>query len=640
MMFEKPNVLYFLFLLIIPILVHLFQLRKYKTTKFSNVAFLEQIRLQSRKSNRLKKWLILCTRLLGLTFLILAFAKPFIPNTDSTQQDSEVVVYLDNSYSMELPSQQTSLLEEAKQNLWSQLKTDQRFTLFTNNHTWENVIKADFTDDFFSIDFTPTRLSYQNLLLKAESLFNNQMSDKRLFIISDALNFKKDFRLNPEFEFDIQLILKEPTSFKNFYISNAQLQQNNTTTELSAQIESNQTTDEDVTVSLFNGSQLIAKSRAKFEDKTSSMVYFELQDPSLSEGILRINADEMSFDNSLYFSINQNLPIRVLVLESDIESQNSFLASIYSGNRFEYESLNNKNTEYSKISNADVILLNGIENVDDVLSNQINDFVANGGSLVIIPDEKSTALSYQNFNFIPSIDFNVNTGEQLVTNINFDHPIFKNVFSETIQNFDYPSTSNSVQLPSAFTPILSYSNGNAFLGQLGSIYVFSSSLQPSISNFINSPLVVPVFYNIAIQSRPSPELYSTIGEGSKIKVEANLDTDEVLKLFRKNTALIPQQVKRQNTVEINTQYQPESAGHYQLKHNDSTLLHLSFNYSREESQLHPLDRSQLDIKTFSSISSAFESYTEDRKILELWIWMLIFAVGLFTIELLILRFLN
>lgn len=640
MMFEKPNVLYFLFLLIIPILVHLFQLRKYKTTKFSNVALLEQIRLQSRKSNKLKKWLILCTRLLGLTFLILAFAKPFIPHSDSATQDTEIIVYLDNSFSMELPSLQTSLLEEAKQNLWSQLKTDQRFTLFTNNQTWENVTKADLTNDLFSIDFTPARLSYQNLLLKAESLFKSKTSDKQLFIISDALNFKNDIQLNPDYKFDIQFIIKEPSSFQNFYITNAQLQQNNTSSELSVEIKSSQTTDEDVTVSLHNGSQLIAKSRAQFQDKTSTIVNFELEDSSFSEGILSINADEVSFDNSLYFSTNTNLPIRVLVLESSIESQNSFLSSIYNGDRFKYESLNIKDVEYSKISDADIILLNEIQNIDDVLGNQINDFVANGGSLVVIPHEKSTVSSYQTLNVIPSINFNINTGKQQVTSINFDHPLFKNVFSETIQNFDYPSTSKSVKLPSSLSPVLSYSNGNAFLGQSGKTYVFSSSLHPSISNFINSPLVVPVFYNIAIQSRPSSELYSTIGEESTIQVEASLNTDEVLKLHQNNTVLIPQQIKRQNTVEINTQYQPESAGHYQLKHGDSTLLHLSFNYSRHESQLNPLDKSELGVNTFSSISSAFESFREDRKILELWIWMLIFAVGLFTIELLILRFLN
>ena len=106
MIFEKPNVLYFLFLLILPLLVHLFQLRKYKTTKFSNVALLERIQKQSRKSSRLKKWLVLAMRLLALIFIILAFAKPYIPNDKGISQDNEIVIYLDNSLSMQLPGQQ------------------------------------------------------------------------------------------------------------------------------------------------------------------------------------------------------------------------------------------------------------------------------------------------------------------------------------------------------------------------------------------------------------------------------------------------------------------------------------------------------------------------------------------------------
>jgi len=190
MIFEKPDVLYFLFLLIIPILIHLFQLRKYKTTKFSNVALLEKIKLQSRKSSTIKKWLVLMTRLLGLAFLILAFSKPYIPNTESALKDTEVAIYVDNSFSMELPGNQVSLLEEAKQNLWDQLGEQQQFSLFTNTNSWKHTTKSDIKNDFFNIDFTPVSLEFQSILLKAESMYKSQETSKSLFIITDALNFE------------------------------------------------------------------------------------------------------------------------------------------------------------------------------------------------------------------------------------------------------------------------------------------------------------------------------------------------------------------------------------------------------------------------------------------------------------------
>jgi hypothetical protein len=71
MHFKHPEILWFLFLLIIPILVHLFQLRRFKKEFFTNVRFLKELSIQTRKSSKLKKYLLLATRLLLLAALIL-----------------------------------------------------------------------------------------------------------------------------------------------------------------------------------------------------------------------------------------------------------------------------------------------------------------------------------------------------------------------------------------------------------------------------------------------------------------------------------------------------------------------------------------------------------------------------------------
>jgi hypothetical protein len=101
MQFKHPEILYFLFLLIIPILVHLFQLRRFKKEYFTNVQFLKELSIQTRKSSKLKKWLLLCTRLLLLTFLILAFAQPFFTAKESKKATNEMYIILDNSFSMQ-----------------------------------------------------------------------------------------------------------------------------------------------------------------------------------------------------------------------------------------------------------------------------------------------------------------------------------------------------------------------------------------------------------------------------------------------------------------------------------------------------------------------------------------------------------
>ena len=83
MQFKHPELLYALFALLIPIIVHLFQLRKFQKEAFTNVAFLKEVTLQTRNSSVIKKWLTLLTRLLILAALILAFAQPYTSKKNS-----------------------------------------------------------------------------------------------------------------------------------------------------------------------------------------------------------------------------------------------------------------------------------------------------------------------------------------------------------------------------------------------------------------------------------------------------------------------------------------------------------------------------------------------------------------------------
>jgi hypothetical protein len=53
MQFKHPEILYFLFLLIVPLLVHLFQFRRFKKY-FTNVRFLAALSVQTRKSSKIK----------------------------------------------------------------------------------------------------------------------------------------------------------------------------------------------------------------------------------------------------------------------------------------------------------------------------------------------------------------------------------------------------------------------------------------------------------------------------------------------------------------------------------------------------------------------------------------------------------
>lgn len=77
MHFLYPWVLWFSFLVAIPIIIHLFYFRRYKTVYFSRNDLLESVIKQSRSQQKLRNLVILMLRILFVLFLVLAFAQPY-----------------------------------------------------------------------------------------------------------------------------------------------------------------------------------------------------------------------------------------------------------------------------------------------------------------------------------------------------------------------------------------------------------------------------------------------------------------------------------------------------------------------------------------------------------------------------------
>ena len=143
MQFKHPEFLYFLFLLVIPILVHLFQLRRFKKEYFTNVKLLRELSIQTRKSSKIKKWLLLFTRLFLLAFLIIAFAQPFFVAKENLKSTNEMYIVLDNSYSMQAKGKKGELLKRAVQDLLENTPENYNFSLITSSENyWNTDIKS------------------------------------------------------------------------------------------------------------------------------------------------------------------------------------------------------------------------------------------------------------------------------------------------------------------------------------------------------------------------------------------------------------------------------------------------------------------------------------------------------------------
>ena len=161
MQFKYPAVLYFLFILIIPILVHLFNLQKFKKIEFTNVQFLKKISLETRKNSKLKKLLILATRILSFTALIFTFSQPYFGGK-KIEGNRLNYIYLDNSESLNTNGNNGNLLKIAAQDIIENSPEDERYSLLTNDNFNINISKKELVESLKNIRYSNNNTSIQD----------------------------------------------------------------------------------------------------------------------------------------------------------------------------------------------------------------------------------------------------------------------------------------------------------------------------------------------------------------------------------------------------------------------------------------------------------------------------------------------
>ncbi|MFD0990907.1 VWA domain-containing protein [Mariniflexile jejuense] len=639
MQFKNPELLYALFLLLIPIIIHLFQLRKFKKEAFTNVAFLKEATIQTRKSSQIKKWLILCTRLLLLAAIVLAFAQPFTTNSNTFNLKKETVIYLDNSFSMQAKGNQGELLKRAIQDLINNVPDDEILSIITNDNVYRNTTIKAIKNDLLQLNYSTNQLSYDAALLKSNTFFSKQKNTLRnLIFISDFQLKNNPFSSKNDSLTNIHLVQLKPVNTNNVSIDSAYIAATTATAiELKVLLKNSGKAIENLPVSLFNNNQLIAKTSVAITDKTETT--FSLPFNEVINGKITIDDANLQFDNSLFFNINKTSKINVLVVNAD---DDSFLKRIYTEDEFNYTSTSENQLNYSIIDQQHLIILNELNSIPNALIAALKSFTNQGGELIVIP---SIAINLESYNaFLINFGMNFNNSiqtEKRITTINYSHPLYnKGVFEKQVDNFQYPKTNSFYPVSSSSgSSVLKFEDGKAFLLQNKHAFVFSSALKNENSSFKNSPLIVPTLYNIGKFSFKNPDIYYTIGNENTFDVETQLQQDAVLTLVNDAENIIPKQQYFNNKVIINTSETPSIASIFTVKNNTEAIKNVSYNYNRNESNLvYNVLSSSKNITISSSISEIFDTIKSDAKINALWKWFVIFALALLLIEMGILKY--
>lgn len=639
MQFLHPEYFYALPALLIPIFIHLFQLRRFKKHAFTNVALLQKIRFQTRKSSQLKKWLILILRLLAMAFMILAFSQPYFSNQKSIDTHSETVLYLDNSFSMQALGANGPLFKRAVQDVISGIDEGQKISLFMNDISYQSTTLKDIKNKLLNLNYSPNQLSLSNVILKGASLFSNSKSSlKTLLVISDFQ--KQDQELLADIDTTLRVILVplKPLNTANDYIDRISIEPSlNANNLLNVTAKTTTKSKDSIAITLFEGDKIIGKSI--LEKSKNYKTSFVIQKKDGFKGRLSIEDSQVYYDDTFYFNIPKKSKISVLAISDNTSSE--FLKKIYSKDEFIFKSQDFKALDFSQIKNTNLIVLNGVNDISIALKNSLKDFMTNGGITVLIPGDQGNISSYNQLISTQTIHSlkPIKSQEKSITDLEFDHFILKEVFKSKVTNFQYPSVNSYYPITTLTNKILSFEDQQAFLSQFNSLFLFTASLSFNNSNFKKSPLIVPTLYNIGRYSLVNPPLQYFTETKNSFDIKVDLQKDRILKLSRNKEEFIPLQSNLNSKVRITSEKLPNKPGHYAVIKDNDTITHISYNYNRKESLLAYYNLSDMKGCIINNaLPITLKNLNSESNVTRLWKWFIIFALILLAFEMLILKY--
>lgn len=609
MNFVFPFFLFALFALAIPIIIHLFHFRKYKKVYFSDIRFLKQVQEEKSTIDKLKKRLILATRLLALLFLILAFAQPFIGSNKNklNQGNSAVCVYVDNSYSMGLKNGGETGLSIAKtkaKEIANAFNTGDKFSLLTNDlegthQRW--MQKQDFLDAIDKIELSPNIKTIDEISKKEATLFQSLNTKNKLgFFISD---FQKNMISKSEDTTFIAHFLNiQSETEKNLFVDTCWFEQPlftiNTNNKLLVRIKNaGNTAAEKVRISVKINGVVKAIDDVSIAPENSITDSFNITatQAGWQKAEITFNDYPITFDDHFYFAYKVAQNEKVLSID-DAETPNN-IASIFTNDvHFSFDKINNGQLDYSSFKNYSLIILNQLTEISSGIASSLKEYIDNGGNVYIIPSVNADINSYNSFlsnNNAGSFGaLQVKNGE--VTKINLQEELFKSVFNNVPKNVETPKIKK-------LYPILSNTNNNEreilstnlgsplvtkFDAGNGFIYVQAVPLSADFSDIQANAIFAPMVYNSAVYKKNKQALYYTIGKDNLIELKnSNTNGESVYKLSNGKNEFIPENRSVGNSVLLRVNNTLESDGHYSINSNNNELGIAAFNFDRTESNL-------------------------------------------------------
>lgn len=609
--FQNSNILFLLFALLIPIIIHLFNFRKYQTIYFSNIRLLKNFKIENNKTkSKFKQIAILISRLLVFTFLILAFSYPILQQKNNTvnKKTETVCVYIDNSFSTSAENKQGKIFEQIKkkaQLISKAYPATTNFKIFTNDFTSTDEISLNqkqLLDKISKIILSSKSHTISEVITRTSSIASLDHKKFTTYLISDFQKNICDFdKIENDTNSTIIFAPIEIPVIQNIYIDSCWFDKPfrvyNQTDEITIQVKNSGNEEYiDLPLKLFINDSL--KTITSFSIKGNSSEEIKLKFTNFEKGEvygrIEISDFPIIYDNTYFFSYI--IPEKISVLNIN---DNKYIQSMFSKDSgFVFTQNNQNQLNYSILNNYNIIFLSKITEISTGLQSELLNYIESGGTVAILPSLKADVNNLNEFLSIAGISItgkstNVNSR---ISKIDKDHFLYNSSIEEIKKNTSFPQVKSYfdyiIKNKTNATKLITLDNDKIFLThssyKTGSLYVFCNDLNDSLTEFSKHPLIIPTLYNMALYSKSQTPIQYFISSKNEIQLSSSSNI-ELIKITSKsnNSSFIPKirNLIDQKKIALTINDEITEAGHYSINDKTNTLLPISLNYSRSESLL-------------------------------------------------------
>lgn len=671
--FVFPQFLWALLALSIPIVIHLFHFKRFKKVLFSNVSFLKDIQITTQNKREIKRWLVLAARCLALIFLVLAFTQPFIPknNNTSTGKYRAISIYIDNSFSMNADSKDGNLLLIARQKakeIVKGFKESDKFQILTNNFEGrhQHLISKEecllWIDEIKPTSVTKSITDVQNR--QAQALNQSNDPNKLAFILSDfQTSILKNYQNLADTTIQTTWVPLNSSNKKNIAIDSCYFEtpyiKLNAANKLIVKIKNyGEEAIENGSISLYiNGQQkTVGGFTVNANSSIETILSFTINQSGWQKCELSIVDNPITFDDKLYFSFQANAEAKVYVINGI--SNNSFINNVYATDPyFNVSNTSINQIDYSQLKKSGLIILNEIETYQTGLSNELKEYITNGGDAIFFPSSKVENLDNLN-QFLNIFDITAtevyNQKETVCDKLNLQSLIYKDAFENTKTSLDLPKVykyvSYSFSKKYITEPLLTLKNNKLLISMIkfgkGKLYISAVPLQPDFSNFQNHATFVPFMLKSAMASSEMQPLFYRINTDKYIYLDKEINkTEQGIKLVKTNFEMIPEINVANGNSRLFLSDAIKESGNYELLTKDNNHPIISFNYDSDESNTTYISENELSKMAGSNIQVSNIDKV-DKRILAfdgnkyLWRYCILLAIFFVFLEILLIKLLK